>query len=404
MAAASNTTLNITSTLNNTKTVLTDDPAVVAASTEQFIKPIYNANGEISNANSADGQYTPTITNTPDLKDYFFSTDSVDTEKNFKNLKDILNSILDASKVLESTDKDDTNISTDIKYVDPSVITRNVKVDTMEYTVTGDGLFDILMDTATKHIKAQFDANRIRQEDYANAYLEIYKVTLQAALQAWTTSVEYEHKKAEVDLVKAQARLVLIQALSEANKPAHLLAQIKQIESQVKHQDAQTDLVKAQTKQAIYTTEKLTPKQVALTEAQYKNQIKQLDVLEGQISLSTQQAASEKAKELLYYRQREGFDENYKEKILQTMLNAWGVGFSVSSDAFLNDEEGEADKVIPAPMKASQIDKVWAEFVAKDLNKAAKDDITSIYTNTEKSNKYFEEIEGIDTSIDPASE
>lgn len=54
-----------------------------------------------------------------------------------------------------------------------------------EYIVIGDGLFDNLMEVAAKHLKAQFDSNRIRQEDYAQMYLDLYKTTLQLAIQAW---------------------------------------------------------------------------------------------------------------------------------------------------------------------------------------------------------------------------
>lgn len=73
--------------------------------------------------------------------------------------------------------------------MDPIVInieefTKNVQT-TPQFTVTGEGIFDTLMDTATKHITAQYQASRIRGEDYATAYIQIYQTTLQAALQIW---------------------------------------------------------------------------------------------------------------------------------------------------------------------------------------------------------------------------
>lgn len=321
--------------------------------------------------------YTETFTDKPNLADYF-SINSQLTESDKDKLeyfKELLKLLSDMSKEVDSTDSD-TSWHTDIKYVDPEVLTRNVKVDTMEYTVTGDGLFDILMDTATKHIKAQFDANRIRQEDYANAYLEIYKVTLQAALQAWTTSVDYEHKKAEVDLVKAQARLVLIQALGESNKPAQLLAQIKQIESQIKHQDAQTDLVKAQTKQALFTAENLVPKQVDLIDAQAKVQTKQIDIAEAQSALITQQTISEKAKELLLLRQKEGFDENYNKEILKTCLDSWAVAFSVAKDSVAPGD------TIPYAISKVSLDNIYNKFVRTELNAGTDSEILSDIEST----------------------
>ena len=72
-----------------------------------------------------------------------------------------------------------------VKPIDVTEFTNNVTTDTIDYTVTGDGIFDKLMDTATKHLKAQFESNRIREEDYASAYIQIYQTTLQAALEVW---------------------------------------------------------------------------------------------------------------------------------------------------------------------------------------------------------------------------
>ena len=50
-------------------------------------------------------------------------------------------------------------------------------------TVTGDGIFDKIMETLTKHIQAQFDANRIRSEDYADVYLGALQYALTTATQ-----------------------------------------------------------------------------------------------------------------------------------------------------------------------------------------------------------------------------
>lgn len=320
-------------------------------------------------------KYTPTETSSVDYSTLNADLYELDSSR-LEYFKELLKLITDMANSLDkgSTDED-TSYKTDIKYVDPDVITRNVKVDTMEYTVTGDGLFDILMDTATKHIKAQFDANRIRQEDYANAYLEIYKVTLQAALQAWTTAVEYEHKKAEVEMVKAQTRLVLLQALGEMNKPTQILAQIRQIESQITHQNAQTDLVKAQIDRAIYENKFLVPKQIDEADAKVKTQVKQVDVLEAQTALVSQQVAEEKAKELLYLRQREGFDESFNKEVLKTMIDGWTVAYATAGSAVAL---GDA---IPKSLNSENIDSVFKKVYAQ-LNGV---DITDQRTNKPES-------------------
>jgi len=56
-------------------------------------------------------------------------------------------------------------------------ITSNVATDA-GYNVTGDGAFDNLMETVNAHIKAQFDADRIKESDIANMYVGIIPAVL----------------------------------------------------------------------------------------------------------------------------------------------------------------------------------------------------------------------------------
>ena len=135
-------------------------------------------------------------------------------------------------------------MSDDVQYLDVSEFTKNVTVDYNNYEVTGEGILDTLMTTATKHLTAQLEANRIRGEDYAQIYLDLYKATLQAGLQAW---------------------------LEKPNRDA------------------------------------------------------QLKLLEAQI-------AAEKMKGDLYKRQIQGFNEDFKQKILKILLDSWAVAFSVAKD------------------------------------------------------------------------
>lgn len=174
-------------------------------------------------------------------------------------------------------DKEDIK---ELLYIDVSEFTKNVTKDDIEHTVSGEGIFDILMNTATQHLKAQFEGNRIREEDYATAYVQIYQTTLQAALQAW---------------------------LQKGIAAADLLLKSKQLE-----------------------------------------------LLEKQMS-------TEDAKKALYRRQIEGFDEDYKQKILKIMMDSWAVGFSVAKDSF------EASG-IPAPMQKTTIDDLYNQFVLPELD------------------------------------
>lgn len=165
--------------------------------------------------------------------------------------------------------------------------TDNVVKEDVEHTVSGTGIFDILMMTATKHLLAQVEGNRIRAEDYADMYVKLYEATLQIALQIW--------------LQKG-----------------------------------------------------LTEYQAQLLECQSKAACKQADVADAQ-------AAAEEAKKALYQRQIEGFDEEFKTKILKIMMDAWGVGFSVAKDSF------EASG-IPAPMQKTTIDDLYNTFIHPELD------------------------------------
>jgi len=81
--------------------------------------------------------------------------------------------------------------------IDVNEITRNVVRHTSpEHRVDGEGVFDILMMTATEHLLAQLEAGRIRGEDYANAYVQLYQATLGAAIQAWVQKAESLMKEA----------------------------------------------------------------------------------------------------------------------------------------------------------------------------------------------------------------
>ena len=152
--------------------------------------------------------------------------------------------------------------------------TANVKkVEDDNGAITGTGIFDVLMNTATKHLQVQFDSGKINGELYANAYIQVYQVTLQTAKDIWL----------------------------------------------------------------------------------------QKGISEAQLALLSKQINSEEAKRDLYRRQIEGFDEDYKQKILKIMMDSWAVGFSVSKDSF--QASG-----IPATMQKTTIDDLYNSYIRTDFD------------------------------------
>lgn len=164
------------------------------------------------------------------------------------------------------------------------------------HTVTGVGIFDTLMETATEHLLAQYEGNRIKAEQYADAYIQIYQATLQAALKIWL----------EKGLAEAQAALAA--------------------------------------------------KNLEIAEKELELKGKQLDLIAAQID-------AEKGKGNLYKRQIEGFDEDFKHKMLKTMLDSWAVAFSVAKD---NQVIGGNN--IPAPITKAAIDDLFNRYIAGELS------------------------------------
>ena len=228
-------------------------------------------------------------------------------------------------------------------YTDIKNFTDNVNIEDLDYSVTGDGIFDTLMETGTKHLKAQFEANRIREEDYANAYIELYKYTLQIAadiyLKRGQIEAEIEKTKAETDKTKAETDL---------------------IKSEKAKAEAETSLINAQVQLIPLERDKLQA-EISLANAQAEESKQKVEVLKEQLKLLGKQVETENAKKDLHRRQIEGFDEDYKYKIFKVLMDSWAVGFSVAKDSF--EAEG-----IPAPMQKTTINSLYNDYITKDFD------------------------------------
>jgi len=66
--------------------------------------------------------------------------------------------------------------------IDITDLTSGVSVDS-NHTVTGNGVFDDLMETVNTHIKAQFDSDRIQSTDIANMYIGIMPAVLAESMK-----------------------------------------------------------------------------------------------------------------------------------------------------------------------------------------------------------------------------
>ena len=217
--------------------------------------------------------------------------------------------------------------------------------------VLGNGLFDKLMVTATEHLAVQYENGRIRGEDYATAYIQVYQATLQTASNIWLQKGINEKQLAlqlatvnaqiKTDIAKTNAQLKLEVDKSNAVLGVDVDKTSAQLEVQVGIAKNQNDLQWA----------------IALLQRDAQE-----PVVKAQADFLVNQAIAEESKKDLYRRQIEGFDEDYKQKILKIMMDSWAVGFSVARDSF------EASG-IPAPMQKVTIDSLYNQYVVTELDK-----------------------------------
>lgn len=442
---------------------------------------------------------------------------SNDIEEGQKSIKEIVDSELVSQYEEDATGKVTSNVHVDKEYIsdkydvdsdllpddmldlnfqipdieklskiDITEFTKNVYMDSTTFDVTGDGMFDDLMETASTHLIAQFEAGRIHGEEYATAYVDIYKSTLQILTNAWVAKAQaaaqavqalsqahlakaqalkaYIEAKYAIPMAKAQLYLVQAQGeaqknqaqvyagqlnklaaeiklitaqtavqvkeidrvtavigltnaqtatelkkpanveaqtehveaqtanveaqtVTEQKKPANVQAQTDHIIAQTGHVEAQTELTEAQTTteehkpanvdaQTAYinaqsVTESKKPANVeaqtayllaqAETEAQrIQLMIEQIKLLKEQVKTQTQQIETEKAKAKLYVRQIEGFDENFKEKMLKIMIDGFTVVYSVAKDAFSGS--------LPEPVTVDGINAIYRAYMKREFD------------------------------------
>lgn len=241
------------------------------------------------------------------------------------------------------------NVS-EIMAVDISEITKNIATQTNEdgeLYVTGDGIFDNLMETATAHLNAQWNNQRIRGEQYAEVYAQIYIKTLELALNAWInkpkadadtlltldnidkTNAEtdlvkeqLEHEKLKEELTKCQTRLTCNEADHEIHKIDLTDAQIENTEENTVHEKLKEEHTKCQTKLACeqYQHELLKEEQTEAQTANILENTKHEKLKEEQTEAQTASIKENTIHEKLKEEQTEAQTSNIKEQTVHEKL------------------------------------------------------------------------------------
>jgi hypothetical protein len=146
-------------------------------------------------------------------------------------------------------------------------LTKNPVLDETDtgWTVKGEGVFDDFMETAYKHLDAQFLSNRIKQEDYANEHLQMYLTTLQMMSGQW---IQFKIQSQQLKLQAAIESKRLAVQVALANKENEIrIAQFNQDNS---FKVASTNL---QTKTQVDLNNQQSEMQIDLANNQNKNQV-----------------------------------------------------------------------------------------------------------------------------------
>ncbi|WP_432481752.1 hypothetical protein [Moraxella sp. ZY200743] len=149
-------------------------------------------------------------------------------------------------------------------------------------TLNGTGVFDVLMDSVKAHLWVEFDKNRIRGTDYANAYIRAMEVALQ-------TSTQYALGKA-----KLGAELTILE--KQANKLDKEIdfvdKQMAKLDSEIAHTVYQDGLTQAQTRQVNQETKVLEaklPKELTLLDDQHSQLLAQTAMTVAQTATQKEQ-------------------------------------------------------------------------------------------------------------------
>jgi len=182
--------------------------------------------------------------------------------------------------------------------------------------------------TLSKLVKAdldvEFEEGRIKGTEYANVYNQLMSNVLQLSMQAPTlgkqvevADKDIELKDKQIEKIDKDIQLVDSEITLKACQEELTCAQKDKTLSDtiITQEQSSADLI-IKDKEALIKDE-----QVKLTKIQTLNGEKDLLVKDEDIATAQEQ-------QQLYSRQREGFDDDIRRKMLDIQMNTWGIMFS----------------------------------------------------------------------------
>lgn len=173
--------------------------------------------------------------------------------------------------------------------------------DLTQASITGDGVFDVLMRATKAHLESEFKAGRIRGTEYATVYLGALQQTMQVAL---SFLLQKQKADLEAQLLAKQVELTNQQRINAEVEMTVLQAQKCKL-------DAEFDLLVEQKSKSAAETSLLTQK--VITE---RAQTLATGVDEDSV-LGKQKA--------LYQAQTNGFTRDAEQKAAKLLVDSWNV-------------------------------------------------------------------------------
>lgn len=177
-------------------------------------------------------------------------------------------------------------------------------------TLDGNGVFDVLMKAVYLHLEREYEDNRIRGTDYANAYIQLMQNGLQQAtgysLQKAKLPLELQLLEAEIQKVATdtivatkQGGLLDAQAIHEMSKNRQteyitnikLPKEVALIDANIRNQDKQTALLEFELTYLKPKELELKQQQIELAKAEVELKLKQIPLMEKELELKEKQVA-----------------------------------------------------------------------------------------------------------------
>lgn len=212
-----------------------------------------------------------------------------------------------------------------------------------EATLTGTGVFDVLMQATKAHLEEEYSKNRIKGNEYSQVYLGSLSTVLDQSIRFLLdkdkSAFEVALIEAQVRLADAQVRLVEAQILKEEIEKELISAQAAKVRRETISIDVQDANIVQKTANMVIEGENLLITQ-SLLNAQVNLTTAQKTTTDAQSALTIQKTITEKAQtqglgvdadsvigkqKNLYQAQTDGFRRDAEQRAAKLLADTWTV-------------------------------------------------------------------------------